>query len=137
EDYAISVVVPNNAPGVKIYPRRPYASAATGVFDYPLSARFDETDALIVYDDVLVPWEHVFVYRDIGITAAQFNEAAAHQLGNTQSQIRFASKLQFLAGLARRLCDASGTAQDPRIQERLGELTAHAAIPEAFVLAAE
>ena len=137
EDYAISVVVPNNARGVKIYTRRPYALGASSVFDYPLSSRFDETDSLLVFDDVFVPWEQVFVYRNREVTLAQFTETPAHQLGNTQAQIRFVSKLQFLAGLAKRLCDVTGNTQDPKIQERLGEIAAQAAIPEAFVLAAE
>ena len=65
------------------------------------STRFDETDSLVVFDDVFVPWEHVFVYRNIELTAAQFNRCAAHSLGNTQAQIRFAVKLRFFAGLAR------------------------------------
>jgi 4-hydroxyphenylacetate 3-monooxygenase len=56
EDYAISVVVPLDAPGLKIYPRRPYAGLPTSPYDYPLSSRFDETDSLVVFDDVLVPW---------------------------------------------------------------------------------
>lgn len=137
EDYALSLVVPNDAPGLKIYTRRPYATMATSVFDYPLSSRFDETDSLVVFDDVFVPWEHVFIYRDIGLTFAQFREAAAHQLGNTQAQIRFTSKLQFLAGLARRLGDLTGIAKQPAMQQRLGEIAAHCTIPEAFVLAGE
>ena len=86
EDYAISVVVPNNARGVKIYTRRPYALGATSVFDYPLSSRFDETDSLIVFDNVFVPWEQVFVYRNLEVTFAQFTETPAHQLGNCQAQ---------------------------------------------------
>jgi 4-hydroxyphenylacetate 3-monooxygenase len=137
EDYAISLVVPNNAPGLKIYTRRPYASGATSTFDYPLSARFDETDSLVVFEDVFVPWEQVFIYRNRELTAAQFTETAAHILGNRQAQIRLASKLQFLAGLARRTCDAAGTSREPRFVERLGEIAAQAAIPEAFVLASE
>ena len=137
EDYAISLVVPNNAPGVKIYPRRPYALGATSVFDYPLATRFDETDSLIVFDDVFVPWEHVFVYRDRELTFQQFRETPAHQLGNTQAQIRFAVKLRFLAGLAKRYCELSGTAHDAKVQERLGEIAAQVAVPEAFVLAGE
>lgn len=137
EDYAISVVVPNNARGLKIYTRRPYALGATSVFDYPLSSRFDETDSIIVFDHVFVPWEQVFVYRNLEVTLAQFTETPAHQLGNCQAQIRLVSKLQFLAGLAKRLCDVTGNTQDPKIQERLGEIAAQAAIPEAFVLASE
>ena len=84
--------------------------------DYPLSTRFDETDSLVVFDDVFVPWEHVFVYRNIELTAAQFHRMAAHSLGNTQAQIRFAVKLRFFAGLARRIADGSGIDQRPEDQ---------------------
>src|SRR5262249_61916941 len=48
EDYAISCVVPNGAPGLKLYPRRPYALGPPSVFDYPLSTRSDETHSLVV-----------------------------------------------------------------------------------------
>src|SRR6266700_5128585 len=65
EAYAFAVAVPANAPGLKIYPRRSYASGVTSAFDYPLSSRFDEVDALIVLDDVFVPWENVFCYRNL------------------------------------------------------------------------
>src|SRR5438034_826353 len=56
EDYAISLVMPMNAEGLRLYPRRPYATAATSVFDYPLSSRFDEIDTTVVFNDVFVPW---------------------------------------------------------------------------------
>ncbi|HYR71966.1 MAG TPA: 4-hydroxyphenylacetate 3-hydroxylase N-terminal domain-containing protein, partial [Candidatus Acidoferrum sp.] len=64
-DYAISLVVPVNAEGLRLLPRRPYATLATSVYDYPLSARFDEVDTTVVFDDVFVPWEQVFVYRNV------------------------------------------------------------------------
>jgi 4-hydroxyphenylacetate 3-monooxygenase len=137
EDYALSVVVPNNAAGMRIYSRRPYAMGNPGGSDYPLSTNFDETDSLVVFDDVFVPWEHVFVYRNIDLTFAQFNRCAAHSLGNTQAQIRFAAKLRFFAGLAHRIAEASGTIADPRTKMRLGELAARCKIPETFVTAAE
>src|SRR3989442_760008 len=44
DDYALSLVMPMNAEGLKLYPRRPFAAQATSVYDYPLSARFDELD---------------------------------------------------------------------------------------------
>lgn len=137
EDYALSVVVPNNAPGLRIHTRRPYAQGVPSPFDYPLSSRFDETDSLVVFDDVVVPWEHVFICRDIDAVRAQFNDTAAHSLGNTQAQTRFAVKLRLFAGLARRLCDDAGTTVDAKVKQRLGVIAAHAALPEAFLLAAE
>lgn len=137
EDYAISLVVPAAAPGLRIYPRRSYASGNTGGFDYPLSSRFDETDSLMVFDDVFVPWEDVFVYRDIDITAAQFHKTAAHSIGNTQAQIRFAVKTRFYAGLARRIADGSGGLADVKNRQRLGQFAGKAHLPYSFVLAAE
>lgn len=137
EDYAISVSVPCGAPGLRMYPRRLYAEGATSRFDYPLSTQFDETDSLIVFDDVLVPWENVFVNRDIDITAAQFHETAAHNLGNTQAQIRFYVKLKFILGLARKLAESSGTIQLRPNQLDLGELAARVSVPEGMVLGAE
>ena len=63
EDYAISLVVPVGAAGLRLLTRRPYATLATSVYDYPLSSRFDEVDTTVVFDDVVVPWEHVFIDR--------------------------------------------------------------------------
>lgn len=137
EDYAISVAVPCGSPGLRMYPRRLYADGATSQFDYPLSTQFDETDSLIVFDDVLVPWENVFVNRDIDITAAQFHETAAHNLGNTQAQIRFYVKLKFILGLARKLAECSGVIQSRSHQLDLGELAAKVSVPEGMVLGAE
>jgi 4-hydroxyphenylacetate 3-monooxygenase len=137
ENYAISVAIPCNAPGVKIYSRRSYAEGATSMFDYPLATRFDETDALLVYDNVFVPWEHVFVYKDIALTRASFFETAAHLLGNNQAQIRFAVKMKFLAGLIRTVVEMTGSINLPPVQGALGDVAALAALVEGLVIAQE
>jgi 4-hydroxyphenylacetate 3-monooxygenase len=134
ENYAISVLVPCNAPGVKIYSRRSYAAAANSVFDYPLASRFDETDSLVVYDRVFVPWEDVLVYRDVGICRAQWFETPAHVLGNFQAQVRFSTKLQFLLGLAKRITDMNGSG--PHVVGQLGQLATYAAMYEGLICGA-
>src|SRR5262245_3962257 len=88
-DYAISLVMPVSTEGLRLYPRRPYPSLATSVYDYPLSARYDEVDTTVVFDDVFVPWEHVFVYRNVDLMAAQFRESPAHVTANFQALVRF------------------------------------------------
>jgi len=137
ENYAISVVIPCNAPGVRIHSRRSYAEGVPSVFDYPLSTRFDESDAILVYDDVFVPWEHVFVYKDLALTRASFFETAAHVLGNNQAQIRFAVKMKFLTGLARSVAETTGSIAIPAVQSALGDVAALAALVEGLVLAQE
>ncbi len=137
EDYAISCVVPNSAPGVKLYPRRPYALGVSSVFDYPLSSRFDESDALVVFDDVFVPWDDIFIYKNIALTSGQFSATAAHVLGNTQSHIRSWAKLQFLVGLVKRCMDLSGRAAASEIAAQLGDLATRVSIVEGMILGAE
>jgi 4-hydroxyphenylacetate 3-monooxygenase len=53
-----------NAKGIRVLSRKSYEVSAVSVFDNPLSSRFDENDALLYFDDVKVPWERLFVYRD-------------------------------------------------------------------------
>ena len=137
EDYAIACVVPNGAPGLKLYPRRPYALGPTSIFDYPLSSRYDETDSLVVFDDVFVPWEDVFIYKNIELTAGQFSTTAAHVLGNTQSHIRSLSKLQFLVGLLKRCMDLSGRSANGEIIAQLGDLATRVSLVEGMILGAE
>jgi len=137
EDYAISCVVPNSAPGLKLYPRRPYALGTSSVFDYPLSSRFDESDSLVVFEDVFVPWEDVFIYKNIDLTSGQFSVTAAHVLGNTQSHIRSWAKLQFLVGLVKRCMDLSGRSATSDTTAQLGDLASRVSIVEGMILGAE
>ena len=137
EDYAISVMIPVSAPGVKLLSRRSYAQAANSVFDYPLSSRFDETDSLAVFDEVFVPWEHVFVYRDLQLVQDQWWETAAHVLGNNQAQIRLGVKLDFLTGLAHRITEAQGSISLPPVKGSLGGIAAFTAMFNGLVYGAE
>jgi len=137
EAYAINVVLPINTPGLKLYSRRAFALQATNSFDYPLSGRFDESDALAVLENVFVPWEHVFVYRNIEVCRAQWWETPAHVYGNHQAQARYATKLRFMLGLAQRLNEMTGNAANPAVMVQMGELAALAQTVESMLRAHE
>lgn len=136
EDHALSFVVPVANPGLRIHCRLPFSSS-TSVFDAPFSSRFDETDAVVVFDRVTVPADQLFICRDIGATAGQFHETAAHTLGNLQAQIRLMVKLRLLVGLASRIIDMSGASSSAEALDALAELAGLAGSVEAHVLAAE
>ena len=133
ENHAISLIVPCNAPGVKIHSRRSYARAASSMYDYPLATRFDETDSLVVYDDVFVPWEHIFVYKNLDICRDQWFETPAHILGNNQAQIRFITKLRFLTGLAQRITKMNGINAMPPVQGQIADIAVQAAMYEGLM----
>src|SRR5438045_1235454 len=73
KNFAIVFMVPTNAKGVKLICRvsnELRAAMLGSPFDYPLSSRLDENDAIFVMDDVFVPWEDVFVHADVEKTVA-------------------------------------------------------------------
>jgi 4-hydroxyphenylacetate 3-monooxygenase len=137
ENYANCVAIPVNAPGVKLYPRRPFAHADMNSFDYPLSSRFDESDSYVVFDNVFVPWEHVFIYRNIELCRDQWWKTPSHLYGNHQAQVRYAVKLRFMIGLAKRMNEMTGNEANPAVQIMMGELASLVSIVEGMLLAHE
>ena len=133
EKHAFSVAIPMNAPGLKILSRKSYEAWAQSRFDNPLSSSLDENDAIIYFDEVKVPWERVFIHRDIGLCRDQFHEAPTHIFQNYQSQVRMMVKLRFLVGLARKMADANGLTSIPQVVETLGRLAAQAGVIEGLV----
>ena len=133
EMYAFSAAVPMATEGLKILPRKSYEASAVSQFDNPLSTHLDENDAVIFFDDVKIPWERVFVYRDPAMCRAQFMEAPTHSYQNYQAQIRTMVKLRFLLGLARKIAEANGTISLPEVTGKLGYLAANTAMVEGMV----
>jgi 4-hydroxyphenylacetate 3-monooxygenase len=137
EHLAFSCALPMNAPGLRMLSRKSYEAHAVSEFDNPLSSRFDENDALIFFDDVKVPWERVFVYRNTDMCRAQFHDTPGHIYQNYQAQIRLSVKLRFLVGLARGVADVIGTTAFPQVRETLGKLASQAAMIASMVYGME
>ena len=137
ENYAFGVVIPADAPGMRLLARRPFALGATNTYDYPLSSRFDETDCFVVLENCFVPWEHVFIYRNVEITRDQWWKTPSHLYGNHQAQARYATKLRFLLGLAKRMNEATGNDAAPPVMVEMGELAAYASIVENMLYSHE
>ena len=133
ERYAFSCALPTGARGLRFLSRRSYEAAVSSAFDYPLSARLDENDAIVYFDDVKVPWERVFLMGDIGAMRAQWHDTPAHVYQNYQSQVRLMVKLKFLAGIARKIAETTGSIAFPQIKGQLGTLAAQATLVEGLV----
>ena len=61
--YSFAFGIPTSTKGLKFLCRESFAEKST--FDHPLASRFDEQDAVVIFDDVLVPWERVFLLEDV------------------------------------------------------------------------
>jgi 4-hydroxyphenylacetate 3-monooxygenase len=136
ENYANCLAVPVAAEGVKLYPRKPFSRAGSA-FDYPLSSRFDESDSYVIFDNVFVPWERVFIYRNVELSRDQWRNTPSHVLGNHQAQVRYVTKLRFMVGLAQRMNEMTGNIAQPAVVGMMGELASLVSIYEAMLLAHE
>ena len=137
EAYAFTAVTPLDAKGLSLMSRRSYEQNATSAFDYPLSSRFDENDAVVYFDDVKIPWDRVFVFQDLKMAQAQWHDTRAHVFQNYQCMVRLTVKLRFLLGLARKIAETNNIINYPQVRETLGLLAAKVSNIEALVVAME
>ncbi|MBY8852688.1 Pyoverdin chromophore biosynthetic protein pvcC, partial [Saccharothrix sp. MB29] len=125
--FALVATVPMDAPGVKLICRPSYSATAAVMgspFDYPLSSRLDENDTIFVLDKVLIPWENVFVYGDLGKAAMFTGRSGFPERFTFHGCTRLAVKLEFLAGLLAKALETTGTQDFRGVQTRLGEVLA-------------
>lgn len=121
EDYALSFAIPVATDGLSFIAREPYASGRSR-YDRPLSERFDEGDALAVFDNVLIPWDRVFVARDV--TAYNMMAPSFPGFLALQANIRGRAKLRFMIGLASKMADVLGRAEQSHYRAMIGEMCA-------------
>ena len=125
--FAVVFMVPTNHPGVKFICRTSYEMTSTVMgspFDYPLSSRIDENDAVFILDKVLVPWENVFVYNDLEKANNFFPRTGFLPRFVVHGCTRLAVKLDFIAGLLLKAVEASGTKDYRGVQANVGEVIA-------------
>ncbi len=61
--FVLSFSIPTNTPGLKILCREP-VSQWTGSYGHPLGRLYDEQDAMLFFEHVLVPWDRLFMLYD-------------------------------------------------------------------------
>ena len=134
DDYALAFCIPMTTPGLKFICRDSY-SAPGAERDFPLSSRFDEQDAFVIFDDVEVPRERLHINCNLAVynqvmTTGWFPNVMQ------QTMIRAQTKLEFAWGLATRMCEAINAVQPPNAQ-MLGEIWTYAEIARACIQTAE
>jgi 4-hydroxyphenylacetate 3-monooxygenase len=125
--FAVVFIIPTNTPGVKFICRTSYELTSTVMgspFDYPLSSRLDENDAVFIMDKVLVPWENVFVYGDVDKANNFFPRTGFLPRFVVHGCTRLAVKLDFIAGLLLKAVEAAGTKDYRGVQANVGEVIA-------------
>jgi 4-hydroxyphenylacetate 3-monooxygenase len=118
-DYAVAFVCDLASPGISVLSRSSHIGRYPAE-DRPLSSRHDEIESLVVFDDVLVPWEDVLFHRTgrstkvVRATLHRYTAFAFLQRGLRMMDLLIGSALL-------RLRQGGLDGQQP-VQDRLGQL---------------
>jgi 4-hydroxybutyryl-CoA dehydratase/vinylacetyl-CoA-Delta-isomerase len=133
DDYAIACCVAVNSPGVKIV-NTSYAPRHADTRDFPISATDHCPEGFVIFDDVFVPNERIFLDGEIKY-AATF----AHSLGLWErlgSLSHMADQADILVGLAQLIAEANGLERVAHVREKISDMIIHATLIRASLEAA-
>src|SRR5262245_34410592 len=137
EPHAVAFAVPVDAPGLRQICREPYDWGNRSAYDHPLAANFEECDSVLVFDDVLVPWERVFIHNNVALANALYPDTNLRNHTAHQTNVRALVKLRFAVGLARAVARAVKADQFLHVQQMLGECMSYVELIESAIVRAE
>ncbi|MGH8014290.1 MAG: 4-hydroxyphenylacetate 3-monooxygenase, oxygenase component [Candidatus Binataceae bacterium] len=134
--YAFAFCIPVATPGLRFI-CRPTFNSGGPVSDHPLSSRLDEMDCVAWFDRVTIPWERVFICRDVALSNGAFIQTGCmnhlmHQFGTKDL-----AKAEFMLGLAMAMCETVGSSDQPHYQNYLNEMMNTVELVRAAIRAAE
>src|SRR6185437_4063939 len=110
---------------------------AASPMDFPLSSRLDESDAMVVFDEVLVPWERVFIYRDAEMCNGLYNRTGAMPHIMHQFSTKNLAKSEFMMALGFSIAKSTNIDQHLYVQGMLAELIQFTEFTRACLRASE
>lgn len=119
---AVTCAVPTGTEGVTLWVRKPFEKYAVTEFDNPFSSRFDESDAVAIFNNVKVPWERVFLLNDVQLSREMYFRTPSHVMGNHQAIVRYHEKLKLILGFAYKAAEMANVLQIPAVRETLSKL---------------
>ncbi|MEM1626265.1 MAG: 4-hydroxyphenylacetate 3-hydroxylase family protein [Sulfolobaceae archaeon] len=136
--YAIYFSIPTTEKGVVFLARRGFQPREGGEFEYPISSRFEESDAILIFNNVLVPWSRIIFFKKPElIEDLMWHTVNLRGWFNWHFVIQHYARLKFLAGLAITIAEASGISNFINVQEKIGEILIYLALNEAALIACE
>lgn len=134
--FALNFAIPCGTPGLKFLCRESFDLGRSHT-EHPLGSRFEEMDCVVFFDNVLVPWERVFLLGDVDLVngAAMKTHSSLHSAH--QGAAKNLAKCEFVLGVALLMTQTLGNAHLPHSEERLGELMLYTELTRACIRAAE
>ncbi|MGE0733314.1 MAG: 4-hydroxyphenylacetate 3-monooxygenase, oxygenase component [Alphaproteobacteria bacterium] len=137
EPYSMAFAIPVSTPGIRMICREPFDEGGRSSFDHPLATNFEEPDALMIFDDVLVPWDRVFLYGNLQLANAMYLETSLRNHTAHQTSVRGIAKLELVIGTAIAVAEAVKSDGYLHVQNMLGEAIGMLELAKSSVVRAE
>ena len=136
ERTSFAFAIPSHTAGLKFQCRESF-DLERSRFDHPLGSRFEEMDAIVFFDNVLVPWERVFLLGDVDLCNNMAMNTHQYLHSGHQVVTKNVVKCEFILGLANLMVQTLGSGQLPQAQEMLAEIIENLVVTQACLRAAE
>lgn len=119
--FAFAFAIPIATPGLKMICRDTYDNGKS-TFDAPLASRFEEMDAVVIFDNVFVPWERVFMYGQPELCNQAFGATNAVVHMSHQVACGKLAKAEFITGLLCAILKSTGRDKDMAMKGIISEV---------------
>ena len=121
EDTTFAFAIPSNTKGLKFICRDTFIGGESS-FDNPLSTKYEEIDSIVVFDNVLVPWERVFFINNEEVSRNFMLKSPFHHFAKHQALTRQIVKMEFTLGIAELVTKTINVSDYHHIQEKMSEI---------------
>lgn len=119
--YGFAFSIPSNSKGLKFICRESFVGGDS-TFNYPLSSRFEEMDSVVVFENVLVPWDRVFYYDNMEVSNYFMIASSFHGFGLHQVVSRQIIKVEFVLGIVQSIIESINIKEYQHVQEKASEI---------------
>jgi 4-hydroxyphenylacetate 3-monooxygenase len=134
--YSFAFAIPCDAPGLRFVCRESFDYGGSH-FDHPLSTRFEEMDAVVVFDKVHVPYERVFMLGHPELCNTFYSDTSAVVHMAHQVVTRTTAKTEFVLGVVSAMTEAIGIEKFSHVQENVAEIIVTLEILRGLLRASE
>ncbi|MFJ3386546.1 MULTISPECIES: 4-hydroxyphenylacetate 3-monooxygenase, oxygenase component [unclassified Lysinibacillus] len=128
--------IPSNTKGLKFLCRQSFVGGES-VFDYPLSSRYEEMDAIVVFDNVVVPWERVFYYENVEVANNFLNVSGFQTYGLHQVLTRQIAKTEFVLGVVQSIVNTINIGGYQHVQQKVVDIIVTLETMKALLIKSE
>jgi 4-hydroxyphenylacetate 3-monooxygenase oxygenase component len=120
--FILAFAIPTNTPGLRILCREP-VSQWVGSYGHPLGMLYDEQDAMLFFDHVLVPWDRLFSLYDSRPILMRYSRGI-NFLG-WANLCRIHTRLRLMTAVATLIAEAIGVIEYREVAAKLGEMVTY------------